>query len=87
MLDAHAKAERNFAKHGVSFEEARAFEFETALIVVDNRRDYGEVRYAALGFIGDRLHQMAYTLRDGAVRVISLRKANERENRIYEESI
>ena len=51
----------------------------TALIVEDTRRDYDEKRYQALGMIGEDLHMLVFTPRDGAVHVISLRRANHRE--------
>ena len=49
-----AKAASNKALHGVDFADARDFDWETALVVEDVRRDYGEKRYVALGMIGER---------------------------------
>lgn len=80
-----AKADTNVAKHGVHFRAARRFEWETALKKIDMRGAYGEVRCTAIGFIGERLHVMAYTRRGAFVRLISLRKANAREIRHYVE--
>ncbi len=57
------------------------FDWTGAVPLPDNRRDYGEVREGVYGLIGDRLHVLVLTLRDGAMRIISLRKANEREQR------
>lgn len=82
----NAKASANVDKHGVRFEEAEAFEWDAALIEPDARRDYGEPRFTALGPIGNRLYVMAYTLRGGAIRIISLRKANRREFNRYAET-
>jgi uncharacterized DUF497 family protein len=48
---------------------------------------YGEKRFVATGFIGDRLHVMAFTVRSEVIRIISLRKANERERKEYEKNI
>lgn len=79
----HAKNAANAAKHGVLFEAAEEFEWETALVAVDSRREYGEPRLTAAGLIGDRLHVMVFSLRDTAVRIISLRRANSREVRRY----
>ncbi|WP_084445595.1 BrnT family toxin [Desulfosarcina sp. BuS5] len=42
-----------------------------------------ELRFNALGYINNRLYHMTFTLRGGAMRVISLRKANSREVRKY----
>lgn len=54
-----------------------------AFIVEDRRRDYGERRYQAMGPIDGRLHVLVFTPRAGAIHVISLRKANDRELRLY----
>lgn len=69
--------------HGVPFEAAADFEWETALETQDTRRPYGEVRVIALGFIGGRLHAMVFCRRGIRIRVISLRKANAREMARY----
>jgi len=47
------------------------------------RFDYGEQRLWAFGRIRDRLYVLTFTRRESAVRVISLRKANSREEKIY----
>jgi uncharacterized DUF497 family protein len=44
----------------------------------DLRQPYGEPRYRVCAFIGDRLCFCAHALRNGRIRVISLRKANAR---------
>jgi uncharacterized DUF497 family protein len=74
-----AKDAVNIAKHGVSLARASEIDFDDALVEVDDRFEYGEVRWAAYGEIEGRLHVLAFTLRDGDVRAISLRKANQRE--------
>ena len=79
-----AKNERNIASRGISFEVAEQFEWDTALIAEDLRKEYGERRFQALGLIAGRLHAMVFTPRGGKVHVISLRKANRREMRRYE---
>ena len=78
-----AKNERNIAIRGISFERTVAFEWDTALIVEDTRKDYGERRFQALGFIDDRLHVLVFTPRAANTHVISLRKANKREVKRY----
>jgi uncharacterized protein len=47
-------------------------------------KDYGERRFQALGLIAGRLHALVFTPRAGLVHVISLRKANRREIKLYE---
>src|SRR5712672_1272951 len=60
------------------------FEWNSALLVEDLRKDYGERRFQALGLIGNRLHVMVFTPRANKAHVISLRKANKREVKRYE---
>jgi uncharacterized DUF497 family protein len=78
------KNERNIAERGLSFDLVEGFEWDSALVVEDSRRDYGERRFQALGLIDGRLHALIFTPRAGRVHVISLRKANRREVRQYE---
>jgi uncharacterized protein len=78
------KNARNIERRGLSFEQAEAFEFATAWILVDDRKDYGEIRYRTIGFLSERLHALVFTETQGGIRVISFRKANQREERLYE---
>ena len=77
----------NFARHKVDFADATDFEWDTAIETMDDRLDYGETRWVTLGLIGQNLHVMVYTIRSQKIRIISLRKANKRENRYYEKNI
>ena len=79
-----AKRAANLAKHGVDFAAVESFDFESAIVTTDDRDVYEEPREIALGFIGVRLHILIFTWRNDVVRVISLRKANSREVKIYE---
>jgi len=80
----HNKAQANFAKHEVDFSAAEEFDWTTAIETYDDRFDYGEKRWIALGFIQNRLHVLVYTRRYESIRIISLRKANTREREFYE---
>ena len=73
------KSERNARERNLPFERAEAFEFASALIHQDLRHDYGEARYVAVGLLDGRLHVLCFTEIEGGIRVISLRKANDRE--------
>ena len=53
------------------------------LTVEDDRQDYGEVRFITIGFLDSRMVILVWTPRDDAYRIISMRKANEREQAIY----
>jgi hypothetical protein len=81
------KDEINRAKHGLSLALARDMDFGAALIEPDQRYEYGEDRFQALGPVGGRLHLLAFTMRGRTVRAISMRKANDRERKRYERSI
>jgi len=79
-----AKSDANARKRGLPFSLVKDdFDWATAQVIEDTRKDYGERRYRALGFIGTRLHAVVYTLRATALHVISLRKANRREETHY----
>ncbi len=47
-----AKNEKNIRERGISFELAAGFDLTTAKIWADTRKDYGEARFIALGYIG-----------------------------------
>jgi len=78
-----AKDALNKGKHGLSLSDAEKLEWEDVLIWQDNRRDYGESRMIALGVIGDRLYCVVYVDREDVRRIISLRKANNKEKILY----
>jgi uncharacterized DUF497 family protein len=82
----HAKDQINVEKHGVSLSAAADFEWDDALVSADERRNYGEARMIAIGYIGERLYVVVYVNRDDSRRIISLRKANSREIRHYAEA-
>ena len=78
-----AKNERNMAERGLSFDLAEELDWSTALIAEDTRKRYAERRYQTLGLIGEHLHMLVFAPRDGALHVISLRRANKRERSRY----
>ncbi len=75
----------NRQKHGLSLADAERMDFDAAIYVSDDRYDYGEDRIQALGSIGGRLHMLVFTMRGDVLRAISLRKANPREVKRYDE--
>ncbi len=82
------KAAQNAAKHGVPFEYAvRVFLDPHRVETEDRRRDYSEERWITVGRIEGRLFAVAYTPRGKVIQVISARKANEREQRKYDETL
>ena len=82
-----AKDKRNRAKHGVSLALAAELDWESALVWVDDRFEYAELRMIALAHETDILYYVAFVDRGEARRIISLRRANRREVKHYVESI
>jgi len=78
------KQQANLVKHEVDFSIAEGFEWDTALETIDDRHNYNEERWIALGLIKNRLYVLIYTYRFEKARIISLRKANKREREYYE---
>ena len=76
---------RGAQKYKQSLATAERMEFVTALLARDSRYDYGEDRIQALGLIDGRLYMLVFTMRGDMVRAISLRKANLKEVRRYDE--
>ena len=73
----------NVAKHGVSLALAKSFEWGDAIVWPDERKPYGERRQSGIGYIGLRLYAVAFVDRAEGRRIISLRKANKREEKVY----
>ncbi len=79
-----SKAQANLQKHGVDFEIARTvFTDPFRVTYVDDRSDYKEQRFITTGLIGIRHHVIIYAKRNDAIRIISARKANKREQKFY----
>ncbi len=76
----------NKDKHGVSLRDAERMDLSTARFASDDRHDYGEPRTQSLGKIDGRLYMLVFTMRGRVMRVISLRKANLKEMRRYDQS-
>jgi len=82
-----AKAQSNLRKHGVSFDEATTvFSEWGAPINGDVEHSTDEDRFIIIGMSErDRLLIVAFTYRTEVVRIISARRANRREQQIYEQ--
>jgi uncharacterized protein len=78
-----AKRQAIFSHRGLDM--ARAAEiFEGAtLTIADDRQDYGEPRFITIGRLDGRMVVSVWTPRGAARRIISLRKANDREQALY----
>ena len=73
----------HLAKHGVDFRDVTPMFDGPTLEAVDDRQDYRETRFNALGEIEGRVFVVTYTWRGASRRIISARKANEREQTTY----
>jgi uncharacterized DUF497 family protein len=77
----------NQTKHGVSLSVAGELDWEAALLWIDDRFEYGEMRMIALAPKTEILYYVAFVDRGEARRVISLRRANRREVKHYVENL
>lgn len=83
------KAERNALKHGISFAMAAfAFDDPFALILDDEKHSSHERRHWLIGDSEAKVMVIVFTMRptSGSIRIVSARRANRRERRIYEEN-
>ena len=80
-----AKNEKNIRSRGLSFELVSDFDFETAILWIDSRKVYPEMRISALGLLNGRVHALVFAETTNGIRVISFRKANKREVKRYEQ--
>ncbi|MGQ7246357.1 BrnT family toxin [Halomonas sp. V046] len=78
------KSAWNERKRDLPFTAVERFDWENAIFTEDNRFTYPERRFIALGKIGQRVHVVCFTPIEEGIRIISLRKANPREVRRYE---
>lgn len=77
----------NQLKHGVSLALAKQIDWPNVLCLADDRADYGEVREIGFAVIEQRLFTVVFVQRGDTMRIISLRKANTREIKRYEQAI
>ena len=68
---------------GLDMARAREMFDGPTLTVEDDRRDYGEARFITIGFLDDAMVVLVWTPRNDGYRIISMRKANERERKLY----
>ncbi len=81
------KAQQNFLKHSVTFEEARtAFRDEMSITISDPLHSEDEERFILLGYSEkNRLIVVVHTERQNQIRIISARRASKKERKQYEE--
>jgi len=81
------KNARNVALRGLPFDLVGALDWDGAVALPDERRQYGEERVKVLATLEGALHVAIVTIRGDDMRVISFRKANRTERRLYEKYV
>lgn len=79
-----AKDAANIARHGLSLADFAGFD-TLHVVIEDDRIDYGEKRFIALGRIDGRPHAVVFTRRGQRTRLISFRRAHEKELKRHEQ--
>lgn len=83
-----SKDESNKRKHNISFKTAARIFLGPVLCRLDDRSDYGEDRFIAVGTINDVCIVVVYTLRSEDIcRIISAWRANKNEREAYYEAV
>jgi hypothetical protein len=80
------KEARNVQKHGIDFTTAKLIWNGPVFERIDDRRHYGEIRFQAFGAIQNRILTVIFTWRGTTRRIISARRANHREKRLFFEA-
>lgn len=78
------KRRRNIEEHGVDFRLAALIFSSPVIEARDDRDDYGEARYRALGHVGDEYLLVAFTWRGDARRIISAWKVGNDGKKRYQ---
>ena len=81
------KNAKNVLERDLPFSKVAHFNWHTATFKEDQRKNYPEQRFVAVGYLEDRLHVLCFSETNLGIRVISLRKANQTEEKRYEKDI
>ncbi len=77
----------NLEKHRLSFKDAELVFSSPCVTFDDDRFDYDEERFLTLGLLQSRVVLIAYTWREDAIHIISMRKATRHEQQIYQKRL
>jgi uncharacterized DUF497 family protein len=75
------------AERGLDFNDATHVFAGQTIDLLDDRKDYGEVRWVTYGRLKGRMVVLIWTLRDKARHIISMRKTNDREQKAYRDEL
>ena len=78
-----AKRDVTLAERGLDFADAVSVFEGRSITFEDERRAYGESRFITIGELGERMVVIVWTPRGHARRIISMRRANDREQALY----
>ena len=78
---------RNLQKHGIDFATASLIWDRPTFQRIDDRRNYGEIRFQVFGTVDNRVITVVFTWRSTTRRIISARRANHREKALFEAEI
>jgi uncharacterized protein len=81
------KRRTNVKKHGIDFIDVLELFDSDVVIIPDERFDYGEPHFIAIGILKNLVAVVAYTERDENIRIISARKATKNEQIYYFQEI
>jgi len=81
------KSKLNLEKHGIAFSDAKCVFKNPTVTFEDDRFDYGEKRFITLGLLEKREIVIIHTPRGNLIRIISMRKANVKEKKIYKKRL
>ena len=79
-----AKNQANLAGHGLPLAAAVEMDLSEATVISDDRSDYGEPRFRAFGRIDRQGYCLIFTYRADKVRLISFRRAHDKEMALYD---
>ncbi|TRD15433.1 BrnT family toxin [Palleronia caenipelagi] len=77
------KRDRTLQERGLDMERAGGIFDRPHLTAPDLRQDYGEDRFITIGYLDGRMVVFVWTWRGKNIRIISIRKANGREQTKY----
>jgi len=81
------KNKRNIELRDLSFDRVAELDWDNAWVYEDERNEYNEIRFIAYSMLDKRLHFVCLTETKDGIRIISFRKANNREVKRYEQEI
>lgn len=81
------KRAKTLSERGLDFDDAVHVFAGTTINLLDDRKDYGEPRWLTYGQLNGRMVALVWTPRGNNRHIISMRKANDRERKVYEDQL